>query len=590
MRTAAALLLLLVAVLPGERGPAADPAEVPEDLELVRDVRYGTGGDHDLYLDVLRSRVFHGGPFPVLIWLHAGGARGGSKTDGIQRLIPYAREGYFCASLEYRSPPAFPFPAAIEDCKCAVRAIRARAARLNVDPDRIGVWGECLGGYLAALMGTSARVSELEGVGEWRHASSRVSAVCAWSAATDLVRLVGPSGDARVRDAVADVLGVGVAGKEDLVCTASPVTYASRDDPPFLLVHSEADAVVPPEQSRALWSALREVGVEAEVCLVPGNRHGDLGADAAERTQAFFDRQIGLIARLRSKKYGREWLLRPADLPDNVRHEVFYSRLAGSKVSCLVYVPPGYEESPDRHYPVLYWLHDAYCFPQSGLPFIDRLDDAIKQGEASAMLVVLANGVYDSLYCDRPGGGLPVASVVLQDLVPHVDATYRTIPRGEARALEGFGAAGFGALCLGFGHPDTFGAVSCFEVFVPTHKEFARGQAGPVERAFGDDSELYEKEGPWRLARVASRTYGRRHAVRLVVGGDSRFCYHTLRYSDRLEQVHIPHELHIVPDEGHHYGGLYEALGPDGFGFYRRLFDGLTPPARTTPSRDCRGT
>jgi acetyl esterase/lipase len=126
-------------------------------------------------------------PMPVIVWIHGGAWIGGSKDSGIPLLLPFAKRGYFCASISYRFSKEAKFPAQIEDCKCAIRFLRAKAKEFNIDTERIGVWGESAGGHLAAMLGTAGDVKEFEGSGGWEGFSSRVSAVCDWFGPSDLL-------------------------------------------------------------------------------------------------------------------------------------------------------------------------------------------------------------------------------------------------------------------------------------------------------------------------------------------------------------------------------------------------------------------
>ncbi len=116
----------------------------------------------------------------------------------------------------------------------------------------------------------------------------------------------------------------------------------------------------------------------------------------------------------------------------------FSSRLAKSEVSYLVYFPPDYETATSRRYPVIYWLHGLGGTPRTGAKFVEPLDAAIRERNAPPMIAVLVNGMSDSLNCDSPDGKFPVESVIVKELIPHVDAAYRTIPQRNARAVEGF--------------------------------------------------------------------------------------------------------------------------------------------------------
>jgi acetyl esterase/lipase len=243
-------------------------------------------------MHLLRPRTRGSEPMPVLIWIHGGAWRSGSKEGGIRRLVPYALRGYFCATIEYRLSDEAVWPAQIEDCKCAVRFLRAKAEQYNLNADRIGVWGSSAGGHLVAMLGTSGGAKELEGIGGWPESSSRVSAVCDWFGPSDLARI----GDApshmdhlAANSPESRLLGGAVLENQEKARQASPVTYVTDDDPPFLIMHGDQDPTVPLQQSRILHAALKEAGVESTLHVVEGAGHGFRGPEIDRMVQRFFD-------------------------------------------------------------------------------------------------------------------------------------------------------------------------------------------------------------------------------------------------------------------------------------------------------------
>lgn len=160
---------------------------IPDNVELIRDVEYGKGGDVSLTLDIVRPKPIKDKPMPAIIFVHGGGWQKGSKESGIHKIIPLAQNGYFCVTINYRLTDKASFPAQIEDCKCAVRWARAHAKEYNIDPNHIGAWGSSAGGHLVALLGTSGGVKELEGSGGWEKFSSRVQAVADYFGPTDFL-------------------------------------------------------------------------------------------------------------------------------------------------------------------------------------------------------------------------------------------------------------------------------------------------------------------------------------------------------------------------------------------------------------------
>jgi len=274
-------------------------AIIPPELEYIANIPYGKGGGRRLFLDVLRPRERPERPMSVLVWIHGGAWRTGNKESGIPRLAPYAARGYFCASVSYRFSQEAVFPAQIEDCKCAIRFLRAQAMRFHLDPERIGVWGPSAGGHLVALLGTAPDIFQLEGSGGWPYYSSRVQAVCDWFGPTDLLQMDRAGG--MHHDAPdspeSQLIGAPIQERPDLVAQLNPITYVTGDEPPFLIMHGDQDPTVPHHQSVLLYEALTRAGArEVTFHTLPGAGHGGPEFDAPESlamVAAFFDRHLG---------------------------------------------------------------------------------------------------------------------------------------------------------------------------------------------------------------------------------------------------------------------------------------------------------
>lgn len=265
-----------------------------KDVEVVRDLIFGTTGERPLRLHLIRSTEPSEHPSPALVWVHGGAWLGGNRDDGIGRLVPLARQGYVGVSIEYRFSPEATFPAQIEDCKAAIRFLRADAGQFGIDPDQIGVWGASAGGHLAALLGTSGDVDELEGEGGNPGVSSRVQAVCDYFGPTDFLRMNDTPGqiDHEAPNSPESLLiGGPIREHADRVAWANPITYVSDDDPPFLIVHDDCDRLVPLNQSELLRNALRATGVPVTLHIVEGGGHGHGFPPEVDRMVVnFFDR------------------------------------------------------------------------------------------------------------------------------------------------------------------------------------------------------------------------------------------------------------------------------------------------------------
>jgi acetyl esterase/lipase len=239
-------------------------------VELIRDVEYGRGGGRGLTLHVVRAMEAPVAPLPAVVRIHAGAWDLGTKDWPMDSLIALVRRGFVGVTIEHRFSGEAIFPAQIEDCKCAIRFLRAHATELRLDPDRIAVWGRASGGHLAALLGTTASVKELEGEGGWSDFSSAVQAVIDVWGPADLADEAAWKG-AGYRWAVEQLLGGRIDEKRELARLASPVHHAAPGAPPFLILHGDREANVPLGQSEALAAALEAAGVTVSFNVLGGN-------------------------------------------------------------------------------------------------------------------------------------------------------------------------------------------------------------------------------------------------------------------------------------------------------------------------------
>lgn len=271
---------------------------LPEGTTIVRDVNYAGGTDPFQTLDLFVPSEALSQPVPVVVWIHGGGWISGDKNGRLSlALVP---RGFAVANIEYRFSQEAIWPAQIYDCKAAIRWLRAHADQYHLDAKHIGVWGASAGGHLVLLLGNTRGTKALEGNEGNLHYSSDVQLVCDWFGPTDFLKITEqiPKADPRHEspiDAlglVAKLLGGPIATHQKQAKQASPITYLSKRCAPTLIVHGDADNIVPLEQSREYYDAAKAVGADVTLHTVPKGGHGNpnFTPDIYEESLAFFDR------------------------------------------------------------------------------------------------------------------------------------------------------------------------------------------------------------------------------------------------------------------------------------------------------------
>ncbi len=257
---------------------AAAPA-LPPGTQLAASLPYSSPATGPLTLDLYRPAHLPEKALPVVVWIHGGGWKNGSKQNCPLKWL--AAESYAVASLDVRLLPVAGWPAQLEDPRAAIRWLRDHAAAYGLDPRRIVIAGGSSGGHVAALVGTTSAPA-----GE--KTSSRVRAVIDLYGPSDLLTMPpnvpGPGKTdadlARANGAL--LLGGILRDRPELARAASALYQVSSDDPPFLILHGDADPQVPVDQSRRLHARLQAAGVPSELLVLPGAGHGGKDFDTPE--------------------------------------------------------------------------------------------------------------------------------------------------------------------------------------------------------------------------------------------------------------------------------------------------------------------
>jgi acetyl esterase/lipase len=268
--------------------PTSTLATLQSDITYT-EIANGFARSH-LKMDIIKPA--RSTPTPVIIFVSGNGWRSIDRAALIPQLAPFAKAGYLVATIDYRIIGEATFPEPLKDVKTAVRFLRANAARYNIDPNRIGIWGNSAGGQLSAMVATTGDAKEFEN-DKWPGHSSAVQAAAVWYPPTDLSAL--PNDPLYVENAH---LGLDVRNpaNAEAVKKANPITYVSASSPPFLLVHGTEDKVVQMGHSERLHDALAAAKVPATLIKVEGAGHSFGAVSSTPEVMAamlaFFDAHL----------------------------------------------------------------------------------------------------------------------------------------------------------------------------------------------------------------------------------------------------------------------------------------------------------
>ncbi|MBX3415539.1 MAG: alpha/beta hydrolase [Pirellulales bacterium] len=310
----------------------ADKAQAkgPYQVEFRENVECGKAGDEPLTLHLARP-IGAPTPAPLVVFIHGGGWRMGNKSNHVREIKLAAEQGFVAASLGYRLAPAHKWPAQIQDCKCAVRWLRANAGELGIDAERVGAVGGSAGGHLSMLLGTLDDAPMLEGEGGHPEQSSKVQAVVSFFGPSDMVDEFRYSSNARALASLVRATGGGgrslkvggdtIEGGEaasaleeagrtvtdfmggeprelkEAYRLASPIHQLDKNDAPMLIFHGTRDLLVPWQQSVAMVEKLTAAGVPGRVEIVAGAGHGfdeENQTRAVQATLEFFAEKLKL--------------------------------------------------------------------------------------------------------------------------------------------------------------------------------------------------------------------------------------------------------------------------------------------------------
>jgi len=273
----------------------------------------------------------------------------------------------------------------------------------------------------------------------------------------------------------------------------------------------------------------------------------------------------------------------------NIEHRVFCSGAAQTEVSYHIYIPEVYYTEPDRQFPVMYWLHGGGPGPGIyGIPFLsDYFNNAIDEGLIPPMLIVFPNSPVRpagnfkviSMWVDSHDKKSPVETMLIKELVPHIDATYRTIASGEGRALDGFSMGGYGAARLGFKYNDIFSAISILgagpmqPMLLETPRMTDQAREALLRVIYGGSQDYFVAVSPKKMAEENVSDLKENMFIRIAVGDLDETYNDNMKFHEYLTQLGIPHEFITGDGVTHNLPQLLNFLGEDNWEFYRKVFE-----------------
>ena len=275
-------VFVVLALLLADPSPATDSgsfaAWVGDEYRVSPNITYKVASNAEQKLDVYHRRD-KSEPAPTVIYIHGGGWVGGSKEASVLRIAPYLEMGFNVVNVEYRLGRIARAPAAVEDCRCALRWVMRNAESYGIDADRLVVTGRSAGGHLSlttAMLPVSAGF-DAECISD---ADPKVAAVINYYGITDVADLM--AGEPNEKSYTVSWLG-SQGDRKEIADSVSPIRHVRKDVPPILTIHGDADTIVPYSHATDLHERLEHAGVTNELLTIPGGGHGGFSETEVDR-------------------------------------------------------------------------------------------------------------------------------------------------------------------------------------------------------------------------------------------------------------------------------------------------------------------
>ena len=270
--------------------------------------------------------------------------------------------------------------------------------------------------------------------------------------------------------------------------------------------------------------------------------------------------------------FAENWNNPPKNMPAGVEHKTFMSASMKVEVGYNIYLPADYAANPTKRYPVLYYLHGRGGTESSNLGAFGLLDGAIKEGKVPPLIYVHAMGGRNSGYVDAPDGSVMGETAIIKELIPHIDATYRTIAKKEGRAVEGFSKGGQGALLFAFKFPELFCSVIGYGAGLASGAELQKELPAVFKQMHGDDVAQFDSTSAWHFVRANAAKLQKDMGISLGLGDKDQHLDRNRRMHKLMEELQIPHSYKELPGVGHDTGKVYREIGVEGFEFHAKRF------------------
>jgi enterochelin esterase-like enzyme len=269
-----------------------------------------------------------------------------------------------------------------------------------------------------------------------------------------------------------------------------------------------------------------------------------------------------------------QWIDPVTDEPPGTKYCLYPTlhRGANTQGSYLIYLPPNYEQNVSRRFPAIYWLHGGFGNARQGSWAVDQYNAAIKAKEMPEVIIVLVQALPVGWYVDSKDGKLPIEQVIISDLIPHIDTTYRTIAQKQGRGIEGHSIGGYGALHLGLKYPNLFGTI--FSVAPSILRNMSAEPTYRTQDTFSGDQDYYEEVGPWNLAKVNASFLNQDKTRLLILASekDTQLLSTLVEYHAWLKKLDITHTFTVVNEAGHEYCIIQEGFGKNTYAFWASAF------------------